>query len=123
ILVGVYERFKENNQPSFVALYRARDVIGNLLIMAIEAGPVGELNFSDMARSFITADEILYNGRYNAIIRYVFDKRIILTKELADIHREELKQLPDIRLPDTMNNALSAALFLEEEILPVLNIK
>ncbi len=123
ILVGVYERFKENNQPAFVALYRARDVIGNLLTMAVEAGPVGELNFSDMARSFITADEILYGGRYNAIIRYVFDKRIILTKELADIHRQELKELPDIRLPDTMNNALSAAMFLEDEVLPALNIK
>ncbi|GAB5490621.1 MAG: hypothetical protein Phog2KO_08360 [Phototrophicaceae bacterium] len=123
ILVGVYERFLENNQHAFVALYRARDVVGHLLIMAIEAGPVGELNFSDMAKSFITADEILYNGKYNAILRNVFNKRVILTKALADIHREEIKNLPDVRLPDTLNNALSAAMFLEEEILPALNIK
>lgn len=123
ILVGVYERFKENNQMPFVALYHARDIVGHMLMMAIEAGPIGELNFADMAKAFIAADEMLYNGRYNPILRYVFDKRAILTKVDADSHRDSLRTLPDIRLPDTINNALSAAIFLEEEVLPGLNIK
>ncbi len=123
ILVEVYERFKENNQMPFVALYHARDVVGHLLTTAIEAGPVGELYFSDIAKSFIAADLILYKGRYNSILRYVFHKRGILSKPVADAHRTYIEQLPDIRLPDTINNALSAAIFLEEEVLPKLNIK
>lgn len=123
ILVGVYERFKENNLPQFVALYRARDVIGNLLVTAIELGPVGELNFSDMAKAFLSADAILYNSRYHAIIRHVFDKRSILSKADTDTHRKSLTQLPDIRLPNTINNALSAAMFLEDEVLTNLDIK
>lgn len=123
ILVGIYERFKEHNLPQFVALYRARDVVGHLLVTAIEAGPVGEFYFSDMAKAFLTADAVLYNGKYHAILRYVFDKRAILKKASADEHLTSLESLPDIRLPDTINNALSAAIFLEEQVLPALNIK
>lgn len=121
ILVRIYERFKENNQTPFVALFHARDIVGHLLTTAIEAGPVGELHFSDMAKSFITADAVLYNGRYNSILRYVFDKRGILSKPNADAHRDYITNLPNIHLPDTINNALSAAIFLEE-VQPALNI-
>ncbi|MGJ3238474.1 MAG: hypothetical protein ACFE0Q_07190 [Anaerolineae bacterium] len=122
ILVGIYERFIENNQQPFVALYHARDVIGYLLTMAIEVGPVGELNFADMARAFLTADNILYKGRYHAILRHVFDKRRILSKSDADAHRESLNYLPDLRLPETINGVLAAAIFLEEEVQPTLGI-
>jgi len=123
ILVGIYERLEENNQMPFVALYHARDIVGHMLMMAIEAGPVGELNFTDMAKAFIAADTMLYKGRYNAILRYVFDKRAILPKPIADQYRDYLKNLPDIRLPDTINNALSAAMFFEEVVQPDLNIQ
>ncbi|MGB7340137.1 MAG: hypothetical protein WBC91_14670 [Phototrophicaceae bacterium] len=122
ILVGIYDRLCENNQMPFVALYHARDILGHLLTLAIEIAPIGELNFSDMAKAFITAEMIYYNGRYNAILRYVFDKRGILKKAEADTHRESLATLPDIRLPNTINNALAAAMFLEETLLPALNI-
>lgn len=123
ILVGVYERFKEHNMPDFVALYRARDVVGHILIAAIEAGPIGEMTFADMAKAFLTAETILYNRKYHAILRYVFDKREILSRDDTDDHHQSLTELPDIRLPEAINNSLSAALFLEEIVLPQLNLK
>ncbi|MEM9953796.1 MAG: hypothetical protein AAF846_19460 [Chloroflexota bacterium] len=122
ILVGIYDRMRENNQMPFVALYHARDVIGHLLTLAIELGPIGELNFSDMAKAFISAELIHYKGKYNAILRYVFDKRGILSKVEADAHRASLNDLPDVILPETINNALASALFLEESVLPSLEI-
>jgi hypothetical protein len=123
IWVGIYERFKDHNSPEFVALVRARDVIGHLLIMAVEVSPVGELSFSDMAKAFLTADAVLYNSKYHAILRYVFDKRGILNKADADAHREYRSSLPDVRLPEAINNALAAAQFLESTLLPELDIK
>jgi hypothetical protein len=122
IWVGIYERFQDHNMPQFVALVRARDVIGHLLIMAIEASPIGELDFADMARAFLTADAVLYNSRYHAILRHVFDKRGILSKAKCDAHRQARASLPDIRLPEAINNALAAAQFLETTILPQLAI-
>jgi hypothetical protein len=124
ILVGIYEHFKnEHQQPDFVALVRARDTLGSMLIMAIELGPVGELYFDDMARAFLSADAILFDGDYRAILRDVFDKRGILPAGNSDKHIQSLEALPDVRLPETMNNALAAAIFLENEVLPALSIK
>ncbi|MEO1163058.1 MAG: hypothetical protein AAFV98_04680 [Chloroflexota bacterium] len=123
ILVGIYERFIENNAPPFVALYQARDIIGHLIIMAIELGPVGELDFSDVARAFVTADEVLYKGRYSAILRFVFNERKLLSKAETDAHRDAIQSLPSLLLPDTINNALAAAIYLEEQIVPALDLK
>lgn len=122
ILVGIYERFKEHNMPDFVALCLARDVLGHILVAAVELGPLGELDFSDMAKSFLTAEAVLYGRKYQAILRYVFDKRGILSREETDAHHKSLSNLPDIRLPQTMNNSLATSTFLEE-ILPKLNIQ
>lgn len=122
ILIEIYERFREKNLPQFVALHQARDIVGYLLINAIELGPVGELNFADMARAMLSADLIIYNSRYHAIIRVVFAKRQILSREEADAHRASLLNLPDIRLPKSINNALSSAQFLENDVIPQLNL-
>ncbi|MDQ7027324.1 MAG: hypothetical protein Q9P44_17400, partial [Anaerolineae bacterium] len=123
ILVGIYEHHKkEHKQPNFVALLRARDILGSMLIMAIELGPVGELYFEDMARAFLTADGILFEGAYQAILREVFDKRAILLANDSDEHLKTLAALPDVRLPEIMTNALAAAIFLENEVLSALKI-
>jgi hypothetical protein len=123
ILVGVYERFKEHNMPDYVALYRARDVVGQILVAAIESGPLGELTFADMAKAFLATESILYNRKYYAILRYVFDKRGILSRDETDAYYKSLSDLPDIRLPEAINNSLAASIFLERELLPKLNIK
>lgn len=122
ILAGIFEHMKALGKPAFIAVHRARNVMGNLLITAIELGPVGEFDFSDMARAFLTADTVLYDGMYREIMRDVFSKRLLLGTEEADEHIRSIGTLPDVRLPATINNALAAALFLQERIIPALNL-
>jgi len=123
ILVGIYERFKHESEPAHVALYRARDTLGRLLITAVELGPVGELTFEDMAKAFIAADQLLYDSRDFPVLVEVFSKRGLLTQETADTFLQTMKTLPEVYLPETLNMAMASALFLEKEILPSLSIK
>jgi hypothetical protein len=97
-------------------------VLGHLLIMAVEAGPVGEFDFGDIAKAFLNADNILYNGDYQAILRTVFDERGILAAADADTYLEQLASLPDLSLPQSINHALSASIFLEQSVLPALKL-
>lgn len=109
--------------PSHVAIYRARDTVGYLLLTAIELGPVGEFTFSDMARAFISADQVLYKGRYLPILAKVFMGRGILTQVEIDSWMQEQRQLPDVNLPETINSSLASAIFLENEVIPKLRLK
>jgi hypothetical protein len=122
ILIGVYEIFSAR-YPQLIAVYRARDTIGRLLVTAIELGPVGELDFSDMARAFLTSDALLYNGRYRTILQTVFAERGILPNEASDAHLQALGLLPALTLPKALSNSQSAMLFLEQEILPALKLE
>lgn len=122
ILVGIYETIKGNGTSDYIALYKARDLVGQLVMMAIEAGPVGEMTFADMARTFLSMDDVLYEGRNNGVIKRVFAKRGILSEAEADEHIADVHNLPDLRLPATINSWLASAQFLENEILPVLGI-
>ena len=121
ILVGIYEKLKETS-PAHIAIYRARDMMGYLLMTAIELGPVGEFDFSDMAKAFLIANEVLYNGQYHDVLKKVFEARKLLTAKEADTFIESIRNLPDIRLPKAINSALAAALFLEERVLPSLGM-
>ncbi|MDX1991756.1 MAG: hypothetical protein SF029_05180 [bacterium] len=123
ILAGMYEQFEEENVPPHVAIYRARDVAGRLLMTAIELGPVGEFEFDDMARAFLSADQLLYAGRHEAVMVSVFDQRALLSREQAAAHLASLKELPEVYLPKTINSALASALFMEQEIIPALNLQ
>jgi hypothetical protein len=109
--------------PDFVALSLARNIVGQLLVFAVELGPIGELDFSDMAKAVLTAESILYERKYHAILRYVFANRGILSRADADAHHKYLSELPNIQLPQAINNSLAATRFLEEEILAKLNIE
>lgn len=122
ILSGVFDHMKAMGKPAFIAVHRARDVMGHLLVTAVELGPVGEMDFSDMARAFLTADAVLYDGMYREILRDVFSNRLILGTEEADAHLRYMSTLPDVRLPASLNNALAAALFLQETVLPALDL-
>lgn len=121
VLIGAYEIFSER-YPQLIALYRARDTIGRLLVTAIELGPVGELDFTDMARAFLTADALLYNGRYRTILQTVFAERSILTSEASEAHMQSLGLLPALTLPKALSNSQSAMLFLEQDVLPALKL-
>ncbi len=120
-MVEVYEEINDT-MPAYIALHRARDILGYLLMTAIEAGPVGEVNFADMAKSFLSADDVLYNGRHQQLLMNVFDARGILSLDDGKTHLASLRDLPDIRLPDTINTWLAAAQFLEDSVLPVLEL-
>jgi hypothetical protein len=122
ILVGIYEMMKDNGTSDYIALYQARDLVGHLFMMAVEAGPVGEMTFSDMARSFLSMDDVLYEGRNNEVIKRVFAKRGILSEAEADVHIISVHDLPDLRLPSSINSWLASAQFLEDEVLPALGI-
>jgi hypothetical protein len=119
VLVGIYDQYKQNDAP-FVALHRARTTTGKLLMMAIEVSPVGELDYGDLARAFLTADDMLFQGSYRTILRDVFAQRAILAYTESDSHLRSLLALPVVTLPDSLNNSLSAAMFLENTLLPAL---
>lgn len=121
ILAGTFDHFKAS-MPPHIAIYRARDAVGYLLMTALELGPVGEFDFSDMALALVTADHVLNNGRYRFTLTNVFEKRGLLLPSQVEAHVKTLETLPDVRLPHTLNSALAAALFLEEQIFPVLDI-
>lgn len=122
ILVGIYETMKANGTADYVALYRARDLTGQLVMMAVEAGPVGEMDFADMARTILSMDDILYEGRHNDVIKRVFADRGILSEADADAHIQYIHDLPDLRLPTSINSWLASAQFLEDKVLPALGI-
>lgn len=123
ILVGIYEHIRHlaDTNPR-IAIHRARDIIGHLLVYAVEVGPVGELKFADMARAFLTADVILNDGRHTDIIGRVFADRLILSADDAEAHLATLRNLPDIRLPEYVDSALEAGIFLIETVIPALGL-
>lgn len=121
ILVGIYEKLRTKRSDR-VAIHRTRDIVGHMLICAVELGPVGELDFGDMAKAFLAADRMLYQGEYADVLKRIFDKRGILSSSAADAFLAEQHSLPDLRLPDSIDSALSAALFLEEKVVPLLNL-
>lgn len=120
-LVGVYDWLREDVEPH-IALSRARDVMGRLLITAVECGPVGELTFHDMALAFLAADYLLFDGEYGTTLAEVFAQRGLgTTTQFADF-QASLQALPEIILPDTINTSLAAALFLEQTLIPALKL-
>ncbi len=122
ILVGVYEHLRKTTH-THLALHRARDVVGGLLIYAVEVGPVGEMDFHDMALAFLAADHLLYEGLYRDILIDVFAARRAFAPASAyHDFAHHLERLPVLRLPEALNNALASALFLEQEIFPALSL-
>jgi hypothetical protein len=121
MIVGVYERLKQEVNPR-IAIYRARDIVGYILMCAVELGPVGEFEFSDMAMAFLNAEAVLYDGEYADILMHVFDERHILSRPEAESWRKAVAVTPDIRLPDSVNSAMDSARFLEESLSPLLSL-
>jgi hypothetical protein len=123
VLAGVYNRLKLK-LPTHLALHKARDVIGNMVVCAVELGPLGEFDFGDMVLAFVSADEVLYDGAYRNILLDVFcDGRGILPRPTAIDHLTQLHNLPDLRLPPMMNSALESGIFLEEKVIPTLKLR
>jgi hypothetical protein len=121
ILVGIYEKLRSVPADRIV-IHRTRDIVARILTCAVELGPVGELDFSDMAKAFLAADWMLFEGKYADVLKPVFDKRGLLPTAEADAFLAGLAQLPDLRLPDSIDSALTAALFLEEKVAPALKL-
>ncbi|MFN8527281.1 MAG: hypothetical protein U0670_01565 [Anaerolineae bacterium] len=120
-LVAIYEKLRASMQER-IAIHRTRDILGQILICAVESGPVGEFEFSDMARSFLSAAYYLYRDQYTDVLIKVFDKRAILSAKEGFAHLESLKNLPNVQLPRMLNSALSSARFLEEDVIPGLKL-
>ncbi len=121
ILVGIYERLKQTANPR-IAVHRARDIVGYLLTCAVELGPVGEFDFADMARAFLTADVVLNNGQHTDILLQVFHQRGILPLDEGQTWLKAAAAVPDVRLPGAINSSLDSATFLEEKVIPTLNL-
>ncbi len=120
ILAAIYEDFAKTEAP-FIAVTYARRVMGEMLALAVELSPVGEAHFADMARAFITAESIVHEGKYEAILRNVFAKRQILPISDSDAMLQFLTDLPDIRLPEDVTSTLTALTFYEQQIVPKMN--
>ncbi len=121
VFAGIYEQLNDA-MPPHVAIYKARDISAYLLITAIELGPIGELDFSDMARAFLSAERVLYQGMYRSILVEVFLQRGLLTQESIKNWQAHQENLPNLTLPATINSGLASGLFLEEKLLPLLRL-
>lgn len=121
LLAQIFDHLK-GEMPELLAIHRARDTAGDLLVCAVELGPVGEFDFSDMAKAFLTADQLLHEGQYADILIRVFDERGILPASDSARHLELLATLPDLRLPESIDTALASALFLEDQVRPTLKL-
>lgn len=121
MLVGIFDQLRQDT-PAHIAIYRARDIAAFMLVFAIESGPVGEFTFADMARSMISAESILYEQRFQSVLVDVFAARGLLAREDCAAHIQTQAGLPKLRLPETINSALASALFLEDQVIPALNL-
>lgn len=121
ILVAIYERIRQTPSDR-LAIHTTRDVLGNLLVTAIELGPVCELTFADVAKSFLRADNFLNDGKYTDILVSIFDSRKILPSDAALEHIATFKALPDLKAPTSINSSEAALAFLREQLVPMLNL-
>ncbi|MBL8116780.1 MAG: hypothetical protein JNJ78_04585 [Anaerolineae bacterium] len=121
ILVAVYEQTRKKS-IDHLAIHIARDVVGHLLVTAVELAPVGELDFSDIARAFLAADALLYEKAYTEILVKTFADRAILSDSDARQFMISLSDLPPIRLSHSVDSPESAAAFLQSTLLPALSI-
>ncbi len=119
ILVAVYEQLRKSPSDR-IAIHRTRDIVGNLLVTAVEIGPICELTFADMARAFLAADNMLHDGAYTAILIEVFDRRKILSSATAHDYCTSLNNLPVLNAPMDIGSPQMASRYLSEQILPTL---
>ncbi|MEZ4667255.1 MAG: hypothetical protein R3E39_04950 [Anaerolineae bacterium] len=119
ILVAIYED-QRTTIADRVAIHRARDVVGHLLVTAVELGPVGELNFADMAKAFLAADKFLNNAEYTHLLIPIFDKRRILPELLAREYCTSLDNLPSIVAPTIVTSPDTATQYLNDVVRPKL---
>jgi hypothetical protein len=121
ILVSIYEQTRQVPADR-IAIHATRDIVGNLLITAVELSPVCELTFADMARSFIAADNLLHDGKYTNLLIDVFDHRKILSAAAAREFSASLKKLPNLHAPPAVDSSEVALSFLNEQVIPKLNL-
>ncbi len=121
IMVGIYEQMRQVPADR-IAIHGTRDIVGNLLITAIELGPVCELTFADMAQAFIAADNLLHNGKYKDLLIEVFDRRKILSSAAAREFTASLTNLPELQTPAAVDSSELALNFLHEHVVPQLNL-
>lgn len=121
LMVLLYERLRKS-MAARLALHRTRGILGRMLTFAVELGPVGEFDFSDMARAFLMADLSLYKGQHTDLITQAFVERGILNKKDADDWVSQGQRLPDLRLPENISSSMASAMFLQEKVLPALGM-
>jgi hypothetical protein len=117
ILVAIYED-QRTEKADRIAIHCARDVLGYLLVAAVEVGPVGELDFGDMAKAFLAADYLLNDSKYTPLLIPVFDKRLILPEAVAHEYCATLKHLPPLQAPAIVNSPQAASAYLTEIVTP-----
>lgn len=117
IFAAIYDELRETSAP-FIAVTQARREVGQLLMLALDLSPVGELTYGDMACAFLTADQIMGSGQRSALLRAAFIARQILTDAEITSHIEHLAALPAIVLPESMPHMLAAAAFYEGMVAP-----
>jgi hypothetical protein len=121
ILVGIYEKIR-SVPADRLAIHRARDILGEMLVCAVELGPVGEMDFSDMAKAFLAADHLLFDSAYMNILKDVFYSRGLLSYVETEAFIRAIRELPDIGLPAAIDSSLAAGSFLREKLAPALNL-
>ena len=115
IFAAIYEQLCQSEAP-FIAVTRARRCVGRLLMLALEVSPVGELNFDDLAKAFLTADQLLLEGRFAETLITCFAARRVLSEADAREHLRWLHSLPAVDMPNEVPHTLAAATFYERHV-------
>ncbi len=121
ILVAVYEQLRRSPADR-IAIHASRDIVGHLLTTAVELGPVCELTFADMAKAFLSADNLLHNGKYTETLIEAFDRRKILAATAARDFCASLLLLPALKAPVGIDSPDAASTYLADYVRPALQL-
>lgn len=114
VLVGIYESLRDQFGTRG-ALSSACDLAGKVFSRGLELGPVGEHYYSDLALAILDADAIYFQGDHQDILISKFSGRKILSRQQAQKHLDERKNLPRIILPPNISSPEAAVAFVNSK--------
>jgi hypothetical protein len=114
VLVGIYESLSDQFGKRG-AISSSCDLAGKLFSRGLELGPVGEHSYNDLALAILDADAIYFQSNHQDILISEFSGRKILSKQQAQKHLEERKNMPRLILPQNISSPEAAIAFINSK--------
>ena len=113
ILATLQGALSDKDKDFATSLKQARDLSGSLFFRAVELGPVGEPSYREMAKAFLTADEVDHGGKFRPILEEIFQRRGILRPQDVAEFDQQRAELPDLKLQGPVEGKEAADSFLK----------